>query len=130
LGCALLALSAAAASSNHNTVPSGKLRGVPPAPGSTSFTAVIAANGQFKRGNGVTAVSQPDGKGTYEVDFTNDVTGCAYVATIGQTTSAGFQPAGFITVVGRSGTPQGVYVETQTLGGKLKNFPFHLDVGC
>jgi len=130
-GCALtLSAASASASSSLNSVRSGKFT-VLPAPGpSVSLTAVVAANATLKRGNGATAVSQPDGIGTYEVDFTNDVTACAYVATLGEPASKGFLPAGFITVVSRFGTPQGVYVATYAKNGQLKNLPFHVDVGC
>ena len=71
-----------------------------------------------------------EGTGSTEVDFAGDVTGCAYVATVGETGSDGAEPAAFITVVGRSGVPQGVFVETFSLKGRLKNLPFHIDVGC
>jgi hypothetical protein len=102
------------------------------APGvlNASYTAVVNSAGTLIRGSGATSAAQVEGTGTYEVDFVTDVTACAYVATIGQPGSKGSQPAGLITVVGRSGDPNGVFVQTYTRGGKLKFLPFHIDVGC
>ncbi|HTT99529.1 MAG TPA: hypothetical protein VMF58_15885 [Rhizomicrobium sp.] len=97
---------------------------------STSYSAVVSASGKLIRGDGATAASQPDGTGTFEVDFATNVTQCAYVATIGKTGSKGSEPAGFITVVGRSGNANGIYVETFAHNGKLKSASFHVDVGC
>ncbi|HEX4860202.1 MAG TPA: hypothetical protein VFV07_03130, partial [Rhizomicrobium sp.] len=77
-----------------------------------------------------TAASQPEGTGTYEVDFVSDVTNCAYVATIGEPSSKGSEPAAFITVVGRSGVGSAIFVETYARNGSLKNLPFQVDVGC
>jgi hypothetical protein len=114
----------------HN-LPIKILRGPvgPPAAG-TSYTAVVKADGVLKRGSGVVSASQPEGVGTYEVDFAVDVTGCAYVATVGEPASSGTVPASDITVVGRSGVPEGVFVETANSKGVLKNRAFHIDVGC
>jgi len=113
----------------HNAPSKVTVHSAPGAP-NTSFTAVVKASGVLVRGVGATAASQPEGTGTYEVDFTNDVTSCAYVATIGEPKSSGSEPAAFINVVGRSGVPNGIYVQTFSRGGKLKNFSFHVDVGC
>jgi len=102
----------------------------PPPPAGISYTAVVNIKGNLVRGSGATAAMRAEGTGSTEVDFAGDVTGCAYVATVGETGSDGAEPAAFITVVGRSGVPQGVFVETFSLKGKLKNLPFHIDVGC
>jgi len=122
-------LPAFAAAPVHNAPSKVTIHSAPGAP-NTSFTAVVKATGELVRGVGATAASQPEGTGTYEVDFTNDVTSCSYVATVGQPKSTGSQPAAFITVVGRSGVPNGIFVETFARNGKLKNLPFHVDVGC
>lgn len=101
-----------------------------PPSGHKSFTAVVSAAGHLVRGSGATAASQPEGTGTYEVDFSADVTGCAYVATLGQTGSNGTAVPGLITVVGRSGMPNGIFVETGDRHGHEKNRSFQIDVGC
>ena len=128
-GIFIAVLCGQALADGHN-LPSGTLHQIAPPPAGTSFTAVVSANGRLIRGSGATAASQPEGKGTYEVDFGADVTGCAYVATIGEPGSKLVAPAADITVVGRSGIPEGVFVETADNGGLAKNFPFHIDVGC
>ena len=101
-----------------------------PPPAGVSYSAVVNNKGHLVRGSGATGASRAEGNGTTEVDFTNDVSGCAFVATVGEPASNGSEPASFITVVGRSGTPQGVYVETLDHSGSLANLPFHIDVGC
>lgn len=127
---AAAAASLATAGPVHNAPSKSTYISAPPATAGSSFTAVVNSKARLVRGTGATGALRPDGKGTTEIDFTNDVSGCAFVATVGETGSDGFEPASFITVVGRSGTPQGVYVETYSLKGKLANLPFHLDVGC
>ena len=102
----------------------------PPLIDHTSFTAVVAANGTLKRGVGAVSASIPEGKGTYEVDFTNDVTQCAYVVTIGETGNSGSLPASAATVVGRSGVPNGIFIEIFDATGAPQKLPFHVDVGC
>jgi hypothetical protein len=114
----------------HNLPIKGPDRAPPPGAAHQSFTAVVNAKGHLVRGAGATGASQPEGKGTYEVDFDSDITGCAYVATLGQTGSTGTAAAGDITVVGRSGVPSGLFVETADTLGHLKNRAFHVDVGC
>jgi hypothetical protein len=127
---AAAAASLATAGTPHNAPSKITYMSAPPATAGSSFTAVVGANGKLVRGSGATAAKQAEGKGTYEVDFTNDVTGCAYVATVGETGSSGGEPASFVIVAGRSGVPQGVYVETLSIKGKEQNLPFHLDVNC
>jgi hypothetical protein len=129
---ASLTLSAASAGTlqGMNVARRGQVHAAPPPPASVSYSAVVGANGALKRGNGATGAMQADGKGTYEVDFVADVSGCAYVATLGETGSTGQIPPGFITVVGRSGVPEGVYVATYDITGSLAKLPFHIDVGC
>lgn len=95
-----------------------------------SLTAVVTAGGHLVRGTGVTGASQPEGQGTYEVDFETDVTACAYVATLGQTGSVGLSLPGDITVVGRSGIPSAIFVSTSDTKGRLRNRSFQVDVGC
>ena len=127
----LLAASAATAAqsgSPNSGPPMGFYPKVKPPAAGTTFSAVVKSNGTLVRGSGATAAMQAEGG--FEVDFTNDVSQCAFVATIGQTGSSGFQSAGLISVVGRSGVPQAVYISTATRTGKTKYLPFHLDVGC
>ncbi|SRR5579862_1083739 len=129
LALLLAAVPAVAAAPAHNAPSKTTVHG---APGilAISYTAVVNSAGKLVRGSGATAASQPEGPGTYEVDFTNDVTNCAYVATIGEPGSKGSEPAAYVTVVGRSGVGNGIFVETYAHNGSLKNLPFQVDVGC
>ena len=128
---ALAALCAAQAQAGGHNLPSKKRQVSPgPPPLGTSFTAVVKGSGELVRGSGAVAASQPEGVGTYEVEFTADVTNCVYVATLGEPGNNGPAPPGDITVVGRSGDAEGVFVQTGDIHGNLKNRAFHIDVGC
>jgi len=97
----------------------------------TSLTAVVTTKGVLRRGIGaVSAAPTDDGPGTYAVVFDRNISSCAFVATVGEPDSEGSQPAASTTVVGLNGNPSGVYVTTSTPTGRLRNMPFHLDVGC
>jgi hypothetical protein len=66
------------------------------------------------------------GPGQYEVTFSTNVSGCAYVAT---TMNAYSQALGIFTAGGHL-SPNGVYVETKNQGGGLTPGPFSLVVDC
>jgi hypothetical protein len=102
--------------------------GLPPA--GVSFTAVVKANGTLVRGFGAVSVSQPEGAGSYQVDFTADVTNCAYVVTLGDPGNNAPPAPGDVTVAGRNGDPEGLFIQTADIHGTLENRAFHLDVGC
>lgn len=95
-----------------------------------TFSAVVTGNGTLKRGVGAVSAMQPEGKGSYEVIFNTNISGCAYVVTIGEPDSTGSQDAAAATVVGRNGDDHGVFITTFDADGHAKNLPFHLDVGC
>lgn len=67
--------------------------------------------------------------GFYGVAFDQDVTGCAYNATIGHEGTTSPSP-GFITVNSRSGDPAGVFITTSDGAGTFVDRPFHLAVFC
>jgi hypothetical protein len=69
-------------------------------------------------------------EGTYAVSFGRDVSECAYEATIGLSESENSAFPGFITVVGRSGLPNSVLVQTFNTNGDLADRSFHLAVFC
>jgi len=131
LAVALAAAFGSQAAAGGNNSPTGAApKAVRPGALHRSLTAVVTAGGHLVRGTGATGASQPEGQGTYEVDFESDVTACAYVATLGQTGSNGLSLPGDITVVGRSGTPNAIYVATSDTKGRLRNRSFQVDVGC
>ncbi|MDG4829145.1 hypothetical protein O7627_07475 [Solwaraspora sp. WMMD1047] len=100
-------------------------RGMPPT--AQTFFAVVNANGSLNRGFGV-ASSTRLALGQYQVLFSHDVTGSAYVATLGLSGSVGGSPPGEIAVVGRNGNPNGVFVQTFNSAGGAADRGFHLSV--
>ncbi len=94
-----------------------------------SFFAVVDSDGTLARDLGATAAIH-DGTGVYEVDFDKNVTECGYTAAIGLSGTAGASDPGTVTVVGRSGTPKGVYVQTFDRKGHPMDLGFHLILAC
>lgn len=99
----------------------------------TSTVAVVNSDGTLVRGANAIAATQL-GPGRYEITFDQDVSGCAYTATIGDPANALVYYPGLVFTAGGHGAdgadPNGVYVETKNLGGGLSSFPFHLNVTC
>jgi hypothetical protein len=92
--------------------------------------AVVASSGVLVRGSSSSVVSASNiGTGGYQVIFNKNVSGCAYVATIGDT-DAGSAVPGEIWVAGLAGNADGVFVDTQDSTGAESNRPFHLSVSC
>ena len=87
--------------------------------------ATVAMNGALISGSGVVGSAQL-GPGQYEVTFSSNVSGCAYVAT---TVNAYSQAIQVFTASGHL-SANGVYVETKNQGGGLTDGPFHLAVVC
>jgi hypothetical protein len=94
-----------------------------------SYTAVVDADGTLERGRGATGIVHVN-TGIYEVDFTKDVTACGYTATIGLSGDTGASDPGTVAVVGRSGTPKGVYIQTFDKKGHPLDLGFHLILAC
>ena len=94
--------------------------------------AVVGADGTLVRSSSsagpVSVATHTSGSGQYEVDFSTDVSGCAYVATLGDTGTA-TPPAGFVGVAGAT-NPDGVIVQTSNSSGTAADEPFHLLVTC
>ncbi|MFC8850388.1 MULTISPECIES: hypothetical protein [unclassified Micromonospora] len=99
--------------------------GMPPT--AQLFFAVVNSNGALVRGFGVFS-SLRLGVGTYQVVFSHDLTGSAYIGTIGLPGSVGASPSGEIAVVGRAGVPNGVFVQTFTSAGAPADRAFHLAI--
>ncbi len=94
--------------------------------------AVVDSSGNVVRHSGTDAVVATKlSTGTYDVLFSKDVTGCAYVATIGDPGKVSASP-GFITVSGGpiSGSTNDVQVQTFDKSGTLADSAFHLYVSC
>jgi hypothetical protein len=93
---------------------------------SPNLFASVAGNGTLVNGNGVSSVTHTIGTGQYEVTFTSDVSGCAYVST----TQNAFSQAIQSFTAGGHLSSSGVYVEVKNQGGGLMDGPFDLAVAC
>jgi hypothetical protein len=91
---------------------------------------VVASNGSLSRGSGTTGVTRT-GIGNYRVTFNQNVSACAYLASIGDTgTSAPFE-GNFVSVSGDAGSTSSVDIYTFTRNGSTaEDHPFHLAVLC
>lgn len=70
------------------------------------------------------------GSGRYDVNFTNSVAGCAYLATVGDPGNGAVTGANGV-YTGSASTSNSVYIETKNQGGGLSDgIPFHLAVVC
>lgn len=111
-------------------VAAGARVAAPPAdtPGTArTYFAVVNADGSLARGFRAVS-SQRLGPGLYEVLFAHDVSRSAYIGVIGGSGSVGIEAAANITVVGRSGVPNGVFVTTTDGSGAYVDRGFHLAV--
>jgi hypothetical protein len=98
----------------------------PPGPPAAKFFAVVSAGGGFVRGNATHGGHTVGGSGAYTVGFAENVSGCAYTATLG-TTDGSSTPAGRVTVTDAGGI---VGVQTSNAAGDPADLPFHLIVAC
>jgi hypothetical protein len=92
---------------------------------SPNLFATVSQSGGLVDGGGVSSVTHI-GTGRYEVTFTTDVSGCAYVASTQNASSQALQ----IFTAGGHLSANGVYVETKNQGGGLTDGPFNLIVDC
>jgi hypothetical protein len=98
----------------------------PPGPGSARFFSAVGAGGTPVRGNATSFEHTLAGSGSYTLGFSQNVSGCAYVATLG-TTDATTAPAGGISVRDNGGR---VGVQTYDAAGATADLPFHVAVVC
>ncbi|MFY1637147.1 hypothetical protein ACN27F_28395 [Solwaraspora sp. WMMB335] len=99
--------------------------GMPPT--AQAFFAVVNSAGTLVRGFGAVSATRLT-TGTYQVVFSHDLTGSAYVGSVGLPGSVGASAPGEITVVGRAGIPNGVFIQTFTSAGALADRGFHLAI--
>jgi hypothetical protein len=122
-----MAFGTAALGTSANAEP-GTSRVVP----TVTYDAVVTKFGQLRsrRSSGATS-AQLVSRGTYLVDFGADLTTCTIVATVGRGTIGGpFWKPAFITASVAQGDPNGVLVLTHGLRNRLRDYPFHLIIGC
>ncbi|MGB2567594.1 hypothetical protein ACPFP2_03955 [Micromonospora citrea] len=89
--------------------------------------AVVNADGALVRGLGATSSARL-ATGMYQVIFDQDVSVAAYVGTLGLAGAAGVAPFGAITVAGRTGIPNAVFLKTFAGDGSAADRAFHLAV--
>lgn len=100
--------------------------------GSADLWAVINADGTVARSDGaqLSATFKIAGfTGAYQIGFYRNLTGCNYVATIGNA-GAGVATPGIITTAARAGVATAVFVQTSDTTGAASDRPFHLRVTC
>ena len=100
--------------------------------GQNNWAVVEGDNGnvvrQFSSAGPITG-SHTIGTGLYAVTFSKDVSGCAFVATLGSV-STNAPTIGMIGVTADSGDPNSVVVQTTDKTGTLADASFHLYVSC
>jgi hypothetical protein len=92
--------------------------------------AVVNTDGTLARGTSGASSTHIGvaGTGTYEVDFgTKDVSGCAFVATLGAPGVSTTPPVGEISVASDA---DGVFIQTSNSAGAPADASFHLYVSC
>ncbi|SCE68850.1 hypothetical protein [Micromonospora mirobrigensis] len=99
--------------------------GMPPS--ARVLFAVVGADGTLVRGLGA-ASSARLATGMYQVTFDQDVTRAGYLGTLGRVDNLGVSRVGDIAVAGRTGIPNGVFVETFAEDGNRADRAFHLAV--
>jgi hypothetical protein len=98
----------------------------PAGPPAAKYFAVVSAGGEFRRGNATHGAHTEGGSGAYTVGFAENVSGCAYSATLG-TDDGSVLPGGRVTVTDLNGI---VRVQTYGADGNPADLPFHLIVAC
>jgi hypothetical protein len=113
-----------------NAVKESTLGQVPNAATAEGVTrqAVVSPSGTAVRVRNVLLTAR-FGEGQYDVVFDRDVTGCVYVATIGDEGTGG-PGTGQIAVGSTPGNPGGVRVRTRSSDGTAQDRSFHLIVSC
>jgi len=112
---------------------SGSLKNFPfhlsAACGTTPFRAVVTSGGTLVRGRKVTMTSHI-GPGTYAVIFDQNVSTCAYTATIGSAGAAFSTLPLTVTTATRAGNPNGAFIFIHNAAGAVADHAFHLVTRC
>ena len=70
------------------------------------------------------------GTGVYDLRFSHSISGCAWVGTVGLGGFSGSTGPAQITMTGRAGTNNGLYITTFNGAGTPTAEPFHVIVVC
>ncbi|HET7172569.1 MAG TPA: hypothetical protein VFI18_13095 [Gaiellales bacterium] len=98
--------------------------------GTTPFRAVVKANGTIARGRGTDSSTHLGVAGEYQVAFTQNVTGCAFVATVGAAGSGISTLPLTITTATRMGNPNAAFIWIKKTDGTNVDHAFHLVARC
>jgi hypothetical protein len=120
-------LATAAWASTPNTPGPGTSAAAPTTP--ARVFAVINRDGTTLRGKAVTSSSRIS-TGAYDVRWNRNITTCAWTGTLGLGGFLGGTGPGMISVTGRAGTNNGVFVETFDRTGTSTDEPFTVLVVC
>jgi hypothetical protein len=132
---AVLATAALAGGTYFATSASASTPNAPNSPTTAAATtparvfAVINADGTKLRGKAV-ASTQHISTGVYDVRFNRNIGTCAWTGTVGFGTFGGSEPASMITISGRAGTNNGLFVQTFNGSGAATDLPFLAVVVC
>lgn len=92
-----------------------------------TVSAVVNNDGSLAAAQSFGAVSATRlGTGTYQVLFNQNITRGTYTASIGLAGNVGASAPGEITVVGRVGTANGLFIQTHDSAGALTDRGFHV----
>jgi hypothetical protein len=91
--------------------------------------AVVDANGQLSRGRDVSSVARTS-NGRYQAIFNADIRGCAYFATVGDTSAAVPPQNSNVSVSSLASNVNGVAIRTENNNSVEADRPFHLIVMC
>ena len=91
--------------------------------------AVVRADGSKHRGRGFASSSRLS-PGTYEVFFDRNIKKCAWSGTVGIGGFSGSTGPAMITITGRVGTNNGLFVTTFDQAGTAADLPFLATVVC
>jgi hypothetical protein len=91
--------------------------------------AVIRADATKQRARGFQS-STKLGTGVYEVRFDRSIKKCAWTGTVGNGGFSGSTGAAMITITGRAGTSDGLFVTTFNGAGAPADLPFLTTVTC
>ncbi len=102
-------------------------------PAAVKAAAVINSNGTVLRASTLpyhVSSSSSVGTGVYDLRFSHNISGCAWVGTVGLGGFSGSTGAATITMTGLNGTNNGLYITTFDGTGTPTNEPFHVIVVC
>jgi len=91
--------------------------------------AVVDASGGFVRGKSVVSVTHLN-TGTYDIRFNRPIGKCAWTATLGEPSFGSSVGPGQVTLAGRAGTKNGIFLQTFDGTGTATDEPFHLLISC